>query len=198
MALRSQKNNPFLPLYGKPCQQREVAKVSQGNTVAACRTVTPLEVSNAFLQEFGANSGGISHMKLQKLTYLFHGFWLQEHDDRALSIDPEVWQYGPVFGSLYQALKRFRSEKITEPKTEVFDFNAPAIDQEEAHLALIKRIWVKYGQLSADQLSDLTHKPGSPWHTMAKKYDFRVPQGLAIPEDIIRHHYRTEIPRLPA
>src|SRR6056297_3390430 len=104
--------------------QREVTKMSQDNAIAVSTTVTPLEVSNAFLQEFGATNG-ISHMKLQKLTYLFHGFWLQENDDRALSVDPEVWQYGPVFGSLYQALKRFRSEKISEPKTEILDFNAP-------------------------------------------------------------------------
>lgn len=159
-------------------------------------TVTPLEVSNAFLNEFGAQ-GGISHMKLQKLTYLFHGFWLQENDNRALSVDPEVWQFGPVFGSLYQALKRFKAEEIKEPKTEVFDFDKPAIDQQPSHLELVRKIWSKYGGLTGGQLSDLTHKPGSPWHTMAKKYDFRVPQGLAIPEDIIRNHYRTQISRLP-
>lgn len=158
-------------------------------------TTTPLEISNAFLSEFGEGAG-ITHMKLQKLTYLFHGFWLQENDTRALSADPEVWQYGPVFGSLYQALKRFKSEKIAEPKTEVFDFDKPAISSNLEHLALIRRVWNKYGALSGGQLSDLTHKPGSPWHTVAKKYDFRVPQGLKIEEDIIRHYYRTEIPRL--
>jgi uncharacterized phage-associated protein len=159
--------------------------------------VTTLEVSNAFLKLYG-QKGGISHMKLQKLTYLFHGFWLQENDDRALSVDPEVWQFGPVFGSLYQALKRFRAEPITEPKSEVLDFSDPAIDGDPDHIDLVKRIWAKYGELSGGQLSDLTHKPGSPWYIMAKKYDFRVPQGLKIPENIIRHHYRTEIPKLPA
>lgn len=160
-------------------------------------SATPLEISNAFLAEFG-NQGGISHMKLQKLTYLFHGFWLQENDNRVLSADPEVWQYGPVFGSLYQALKRFRSQAMTEPRSEVFDFDSPASTTQPEHIDMIKRIWAKYGALSGGQLSDLTHKPGSPWHTLAKKYDFRVPQGLKIEEDLIRRHYRTEIPHLPA
>lgn len=159
-------------------------------------TATPLEISNAFLSEFGAENG-ISHMKLQKLTYLFHGFWLQENDDRVLSADPEVWQYGPVFGSLYQALKRFKSQGITEPKTEILDFNAPAVTADGAHLDLVRRVWGRYGALSGGQLSDLTHKPGTPWHTLAKRHDFRVPQGLKIEEDLIRQYYRTEIPHLP-
>ncbi|WP_299437138.1 type II toxin-antitoxin system antitoxin SocA domain-containing protein [uncultured Rhodospira sp.] len=157
-------------------------------------TVTPIEVSNAFLAEFGKD--GITHMKLQKLTYLFHGFWLQEHDDRALSVDPEVWQYGPVFGSLYQAFKRFRATPIFEPRTEIVDFDQPSVTRDPEHLDLARRIWAKYGNMTGGQLSDLTHKPGSPWHVMARRYDFRVPQGLRIPEDLIRDHYRTEIPRL--
>ena len=159
--------------------------------------VTPLEISNGFLSRHVGNTG-ISHMKLQKLTYLFHGFWLQENDDRALTVDPEVWQYGPVFNSLYQALKRFKSQPIDGPKTEVFDFGAPAVATSEEHLRLIDRVWGKYGSLTGGQLSDLTHQIGSPWHVMAKKYDFRVPQGLKIEEELIRHHYRTAIPRLPA
>jgi len=167
------------------------------NDMVKLNTVTPLEIGNAFLKNHAGESG-ISHMKLQKLAYLFHGFWLQENDNRALSEDPQVWTYGPVFGSLYQALKRFKAEDITGPATEFFDFDVPAIATDDRHLSLIERIWRRYGKLSGVQLSELTHQIGSPWHIMATRYDFRVPRGLVIEEKLIQNYYRSSVPRLPA
>jgi len=160
-------------------------------------TVTPIEIGNAFLNRH-ATDRGISHMKLQKLSYLFHGYWLQENHDLALLKGPEVWQFGSVFGPLYRAFKRFKSENIPGPATKFFDFGVPAIATDKRHLTLIDRIWRRYGRLSGIQLSNLTHRIGSPWHIMAKRYDFRVPRGLEIEEALIRNHYRRCVPRLPA
>ena len=164
-------------------------------TVVASEGFTPLEVTNAYISHY-ADNGDLSHMKLQKLTYLTHAYWLQENDSRVVSADPEVWQYGPVFGGLYQNLKAHRNEPIMQPASEFFDFNDPPVPTDTGLISLIGRVWNKYGNKSGGQLSDLTHRPGSPWHTMAKKHGFRVPQGLTIPANLIRHHYRTEIPRL--
>lgn len=154
--------------------------------------MTPLETANLLLTKLDS---GASHMKLQKLVYLIHAYWLQENDDRIVSADPQVWQFGPVFGGLYHRLKDNRTNLINEPVPDYGDETA-VVPDEEAVSSLVDRVLAKYGNKTGGELSDLTHKPGSPWHTMAKKYEFRVPQGLAIPEDIIRSHYRTEISQL--
>src|SRR5271170_5786610 len=58
---------------------------------------TPLQVANTFVIRHGEQSRGLDHMKLQKLDYFVHGWWLAYHQERLLTERPQVWKYGPVF-----------------------------------------------------------------------------------------------------
>jgi len=154
----------------------------------------PLEIANTFIRDHG-HDGNITHMKVQKLTHLVHGFWLQSHDEPVLRSDPEVWTYGPVFSNLFRELRDYKNTPITEPVQGDFDDEPPLVENKEVEL-LINQVWNKYGDKSGTQLSDLTHKPGTPWFELAKRYDFRVPKGLTIPFEMVRDHYREDIPIL--
>lgn len=159
------------------------------------RKYTPVEVANTFLARHGNERSDLTHMKLQKLAYLTHGFWLRDHDEPIVSSEPEVWQYGPVFAQLYRHLRNFRNQPISAPVPDAFDESISLIRDEEV-LNVIDAVWGKYGHRSGAQLSDLTHRPGSPWYEMARANEFMVPKGLKIPTELVRDYYRSEVPPL--
>lgn len=154
-------------------------------------SVAPIHVTNWFIQKGIDEGAPLTHMQVQKFTYLTHGFWLQENDLPMINEDPEVWPYGPVFDSVWGVLRANRRAPIS-----VIGGNVDMIRTDKT-ISLTERVWCKYGDMSGGKLSDLTHKVGSPWHTLAKQHNFRVPKHLKIPVDLIKQHYRTVVAPLP-
>jgi uncharacterized phage-associated protein len=152
-----------------------------------------MALANNLISRFGYENG-ITHMKLQKLVYYAHGWWLAYNLDNPpplLNERPQVWQHGPVFSSMYHALKGFGNTPIRFPQPE-FPMEAPPDVDENDDLILnfMDWIWVRYGQYSAIRLSDMTHQQGTPWRQIAEKYNFRVPLRLPIPDDIMQRYFR--------
>lgn len=152
---------------------------------------TPLAVANTFLELFGRS--GIEHMKLQKLVYCAHGWWLANYtDDQLLDERPQVWKHGPVFGSLYNVLKPFGRSAIKEPQSDNPFVDPPLVDANDNNSRqLVKWVWGRYGHLSSFALSDLTHKLGTPWSRLASEYNYRVPMNLEIPDEYIREEFQS-------
>jgi uncharacterized phage-associated protein len=144
----------------------------------------PLAAANEFI---ALAPNGVSHMKLQKLVYMAHGAWLKDHPEPFLSENPQVWQYGPVFQSLYHELKHFRSEPITEPQTHL---NFPVRIDDKSIKSIIEKVWDKYKDASGPRLSDITHLPGSPWFKIAQEHGFSVPMGTEISPALIGQYFR--------
>lgn len=152
------------------------------------KTYRPLAFANEFIVK---DPAGVEHMKLQKLTYIAYGWWLSAYDEPILDEAPEVWAHGPVFPSLYHALKEFGRMPICNPQRELFNRPAPAIlDEDEDTAGLLQWVWDRYGHMTAFELSDLTHEPGSPWAQVAQEFKFKVPRHTPIPDEIIRDHYK--------
>lgn len=146
---------------------------------------SPTSVAKEFAR---ISENGATHMKLQKLVYMAYGTWLRDHEEPFVSEPPQVWQYGPVFASLYHLLKIYKSTPIGVAQ---FEEIAPAGEiAENDKKALISKVWKKYGTLSAISLSNITHVPGSPWHEIASSNKFRVPTGTAIPDDLMKRYFR--------
>lgn len=160
-------------------------------------TYQPLAVANEFVARHAAETGGIEHMKLQKLTYYAHGWWLAYEADPLLTESPEVWKFGPVFGSLYRVLCPFGARPITEPQRANPFVDPPRVDDERA-LGLIDWIWNRYGGFSSLKLSDMTHEEGTPWRILAEQNGYNVPRHFAIPNDIIAQHFKEEAAKLQA
>jgi uncharacterized phage-associated protein len=150
----------------------------------------PLAIANHFISSYGSGEG-IEHMKLQKLVYCSHGWWLISKPDPLLIEKPQLWNYGPVFKSMYRALRTYGRNPIRQPVSaspfeEPDDIKADDITTKR----LVSWVWRRYGHWSAYSLSEMTHKPGTAWYETAKQYEFSVPEHLPLSDDAVRTEFR--------
>jgi uncharacterized phage-associated protein len=120
-------------------------------------------------------------MSLLKLCYIAHGWRLEITGEPLFPNDIQAWQYGPVIPEVYRA---FRGQGV-QVTNEVPVPGNPITPEDDEFLEQIYNI---YGNLSAFQLSDLTHVPGGPWD-IASKVGGNYAQ---IPNDLIKQHYQTK------
>ncbi|UFU03421.1 SocA family protein [Ruania suaedae] len=99
--------------------------------------------------------GSISTMKLQKLCYIAQGWSLALLEEAMFDEDFQAWKNGPVARHLFNHHRRQfgvaswpwgESANLTEMQSLVVD-----------------AVLHNYGALSGLQLSELTHRPGTPW-----------------------------------
>ncbi len=140
-----------------------------------------LTVANFFVVQSLNSQMELTPMKVIKLTYIAHGWYLALFNKPLISDVVSAWQYGPVIPSLYQAFKSYGKRQIDSvfPTSE----NEIISEQDENFL---KKIWNDYGVLSGLQLSTITHMKDTPWF---KVYNTKYRNSDAIPNDIIKEHY---------
>lgn len=131
----------------------------------------------------------INLRKLIKLVYLIDE---ESVSSRGLSVTwltYYAWEKGPVAPCIYDIKQnggsfskyihvyRNREEKVIV--TPSVNEKESALQFSKKELKLIDGIIHKYGSLSADELSDITHKQGGLWDTAKKKYnpDFKSSNG---------------------
>lgn len=129
-------------------------------------------VANAFIQR--ANEGlipNLTPMKLQKLLY-FAQVWHIKGMEREPLLDDHFarWQFGPVIPAVYHEFKAYGSRQIDAMATTLainggdYCINVPTIPTEDENTwGLIDAIIHRYGGLSAQHLSSMTHVPNSAW-----------------------------------
>jgi|ERR1700722_1978514 len=155
------------------------------------RPYRPLAVANEFILK--SEGGGIEHMKLQKLVFYAYGWWIGYHPDPIISESPQVWRYGPVFSSLYHALKGFGRSLITGIQSDYPFQPPPRTDSSDAEAQqLVAWVWQRYGGYTSYQLSEMTHAPGSPWRQVAEKTNWHVAPSTPIPDELIHQHILEE------
>jgi uncharacterized phage-associated protein len=119
------------------------------------------DVARYFLVRQDATVEPITPKKLQKLVYLAQGMSLallhrSLWDTETLGARVTAWEEGPVVPVLYREYKSYRWRELPIPK----NFDADAIDPTAR--AMMDAVLATYGRMSADQLTDLTHKH-DPW-----------------------------------
>lgn len=145
-------------------------------------SVSPEAIANEFIDLSKEERGySVSNLKLQKLVYIAHGFYLGFYKEPLSNARAEAWQYGPVFPSLYQNLKRYGKGRVVD-HVPTYD----KIDKNSLEADFIKSVWQAYGNLSAVALVARTHKPGTPWEKIWKEKGER---GATISDTIIREHF---------
>lgn len=149
----------------------------------------PLAIANSFIGRH-ADSHGIEHMKLQKLVYFTHGWWLPFSEEPLVNEKPQVWRHGPVFDSLYHVLKPFGHQPIMTQQSRYPGEVPIDIEGDNQAPAYIDFVWSRYGHLSSFALSDMTHRAGTPWSLLAKEYNYKVPLGLEIPDAYVRQEFK--------
>ena len=153
---------------------------------------TSLQIANYFVEKsinFGVE---LTPMKLVKLTYIAHGWYLALADSPLINEAVEAWKYGPVVPSVYQHFKKYKNQQITALE---FDCNLnqiPNIEEENLKLFLNK-IWEVYKDFNGLQLSTLTHQPNTPWDIIWNQSGVRKNEHQIIPNEIIKNHYLEKI-----
>lgn len=138
-------------------------------------------VANAFIDIAANNGFYLTNLKLQKLVYFAHGWYLAFTDTPLIDDEVQSWKYGPVIQSLYYELKHYGSDPIT--KKIPTDKN---IAYESEDWNFICSVYRKYSIFSPAQLIAMTHEPGSPWEQFgAGKNDFQV-----IPQEKIKKYFK--------
>lgn len=154
----------------------------------------PLTIANFFLKNYGSDND-ITPMKLVKLVYISHGWYLGITGNALIDENPEAWKYGPVIPTVYHHFKNFGGLPI---KIQDFIPNPDTELNEEIKLFL-KKIWDVYGQYSAIQLSAKTHKINTPWYISWNRTQERHSKrrGLGvyshqIPDNLIKRYYQNK------
>lgn len=159
------------------------------------RPYRPIAFANAFILR--AQPDGVEHMKLQKLVYYAYGWWLVYHPASSIIGEaPQVWQFGPVFQSMYHALKYYGRSPIAAPQNDNPFGQPPSIDDEDQDARqLVDFVWSRYSDFSSFELSERTHEAGTAWRTVAELHNWRVPRGTTIPADLIGREISREADR---
>ena len=113
-----------------------------------------------------------TQLKLQKLVYLCFADYLCDTGKKLFTDKIYAFKYGPVVDTVYKSYKEYGYKPI-EQETEDIDsknvFEMPAksriIFAEDGikKILSIDKTLKKYGNLSASELVDLTHRKETPW-----------------------------------
>ena len=119
----------------------------------------PRAVANEFLK---LNNGQMNQMKLQKLVYLSHGWNLAINGAPLVAGRIEAWDGGPVMRLIWNHIRDFgyntQDELFGESKNKPFKAILSANER-----SVVEHVWRKYSVFDGLQLSEMTHRPGTPW-----------------------------------
>ena len=148
-------------------------------------------IANEFLHRSFDKDEWLTHMKLQKLVYLAHGWHLGFIGTPLVQERVRAWKWGPVILELYREFARFGGRPIDELYSELSTLDdepvtqSPRLSEADApSREIIEAVWDNYKSYSATELSSLTHKPNTPWDIASRQ------NKLVISQDIIRDHFR--------
>lgn len=155
---------------------------------------SPLVIANEFIRRAQEERRTLTHMQLQKLVYLAHGWCLAVTGNPLIEDEFEAWEFGPVERKLYQALRRYGSGPVRHlikwgDDTPIPDDDLPEDAYEELlpqENEVIDKVWETYGKFPAYQLSALTHQQGTPWTLVYERGRNRSVSNTAIQEYFIR------------
>ena len=74
---------------------------------------TALEIANYFIEKSLDSGVDLTPMKLNKLVYIAHGWYLGLSDRPLIGEAAQAWKYGPVIPSIYHRFKAYGGAQIT-------------------------------------------------------------------------------------
>ena len=155
------------------------------------------EVANFFLRKAKKEDVSISMLKIVKLCYVAHGFYLGLTGKPLIREEIQAWQYGPVIPSLYHEFKSFGRTAI-DRLASVFSLpelsvKFPKIPKKHTeNRAILNKVWEAYKDCSGESFINITHAQGTPW----KKHYRDGEKGIVIPNKDIEEHYEGIISKI--
>ena len=136
-----------------------------------------------------------TQLKLQKLVYLCFADYLCDTGKQLFTDKIYAFKYGPVVDTVYKRYKEYGYKPIEEDSTNIDSkniFEMPAksrilfAEDGTDKIISIEKTLKKYGELTASQLVDLTHKENAPWSIPPK--NLWMPYSTIKLETIKKYH----------
>jgi uncharacterized phage-associated protein len=145
-----------------------------------------LQIAEYFIRKGIKDKRPMSLLKVMKMVYIAHGYFLATKGRPLIEEKIEAWKYGPVIPAIYGYYKSFKREPInkeTYPGVGLLYYN------EGRTTRFLDKVYDRYISFSASQLVRLTHEPGTPW---SKTYSIGE-SGKVIPNSLIAQYYEDEM-----
>jgi uncharacterized phage-associated protein len=149
-------------------------------TIAMTQSST-LAIANFFIRKSIKVKRPISQIKLQKLIYFAHGFYLAVKEKPLVNEKIEAWQYGPVVPLIYHRFKAWGNKPINQVLVQKSD----NLYISEEVIEFLDLVWHKFSYYSAGELVDLSHEKDGPWHRAIEKSKALV--GFVVPNIVINN-----------
>lgn len=139
-----------------------------------------------------------TQLKLQKLVYLCFADYLCNTGKKLFTDKIYAFKYGPVVDTVYQKYKKYGYKPIEEETEDINSkdiFEMPAksrilfAEDGTGKLISIEGTLKKYGNKTARELVDITHKEDSPWSKTERNIFKKYPQ---IKLETIREYHKFE------
>lgn len=123
---------------------------------------------------------GLNKTQLLKLLFLIEQDSVLKYQRPFFDVEFEVWKFGPVVKDIYIALSpdsyildKYITTEFDCNKTTNIKATSSFCDDEfsDCDIALMDAIINKYGQCTASQLVDITHKKNGLWYKQAIEAD---------------------------
>ena len=149
-----------------------------------------IAICNYFIKKSLDEGTPSDGLKLLKLTYIAHGFYLAYTGTPLVDEGAEAWKYGPVFPCLYSCLKKNGPNEITRLQKEHAQYPAPLVtDQDQCKF--LDEVWLCYGKYDKLTLSSIAHADGTPWAVTINYSKGDERSGSVIPNNLITKYYKT-------
>ena len=119
-------------------------------------------IAGYFIEKSNKEQQQLSVLQLIKLVYISHGWNLALYDTPLISDRIEAWKYGPAIPSLHGLFNGLGFAKDDVVSSTVGEVSCIR----EEHLKLLNKVYVKYGQITGEKLSDLMHEEDTPWYAV--------------------------------
>jgi uncharacterized phage-associated protein len=146
-------------------------------------------IANFFIQKGIEEGQPISNLKLQKLIYFAHAWYLTLTDQPLIDSTIEAWKFGPVINSVYHQVKRFGINGISAP---ISFPNDDSVLISSNDLKFLNSIWSLYKGFTPLKLAEFTHEAGSPWSDIVKENGGinSLRRGVDIPDQVISRYFK--------
>lgn len=169
-------------------------------TISHPKKTTAMAVANWFItqqckteQTSNVACPQMDQLKLYKLVYFAHAWWLGNVGTPLFDEDIAAWSHGPNIQELYSEF----SHKGRKPIKHL----GQSYDCEEISDKDIKRflkiVWKHYSKYHGWQLSNLTHGEEEPWTKIRQYYNGKLDQPRVIPNDLIQKIYAQKVKAIP-
>lgn len=142
------------------------------------------DIAEYFVRKAKEENQGVDPMKLLKLTYIAHGWYLGVTGNPLFTNNVFAWKYGTVIPELYFAIRMFGSGNVDPYVFKLFSEKKPTEETKQ----FLDKIWNKYKEFKGIELSAKTHEINTPW----SKVWNQNPNGL-IPNDTIKEYYEGKL-----